>query len=169
MCHHNQPLVAILFFTLPCSHQEPTDEPDTFRIIKAQLAQEPAPAPADEQAPGASAALLEAEEALDRLTMGLPSRQGGMHEAPGSERTQSVAGRRTAPAKSGSGMGTAQQLHFPDTQQASQAGGAKRTRKASFVEDPIPQGAHKRQRRAPAAAPAAMAEGSLRRSARHQH
>ncbi|EFN50707.1 hypothetical protein CHLNCDRAFT_142584 [Chlorella variabilis] len=148
----------------------PTGEPDNYKIVKAP----PEAAAAAEAAPtepisAAAVELLEAAEAMGRLTVGMHSQQGGLHEAPGSQRTVSVADKRKAGPEESEGGVRPTQLVFPDTQQASQAGGPKR-RKASVVDEPISQ--HGRQRRGAGAGAAVAAEasaGARRRSARHMH
>lgn len=150
--------------------QVPTGEPDNYKIVKAP----PEAAAAAEAAPtepisAAAVELLEAAEAMGRLTVGMHSQQGGLHEAPGSQRTVSVADKRKAGPEESEGGVRPTQLVFPDTQQASQAGGPKR-RKASVVDEPISQ--HGRQRRGAGAGAAVAAEasaGARRRSARHMH
>ena len=70
---------------VPAPVQEPTGEPDNFRIIKGRVGEGEeavAPAAGDLGQPTAVAALLEAEEALERLHMavrcwrGVPSDRG---------------------------------------------------------------------------------------------
>lgn len=125
------------------------------------------PAKTAPPATAATSALLEAEEAMERLHVGMDSQQGGLHDMPGSQCTQSVAGKRKALQAESQGA-QAEQMLFPDTQQASQAG-AKRQKKASFVQKPIAQGQGRRQRKA-AAAKAVQAEPvQRRRSTRNMH
>jgi hypothetical protein len=159
--------------------QVPAGEADSYRVVKpaAEAAgsgptAQPATAAAALQPtePAAAAAMMEAAEAMGRLQVGMDTQQGGMFEAPGTQTTVSVAGKRCRmEAAEEQGRGEApQQLLFPDTQEQSQ-NGVKRPKKASVVDDPIQQGRPKRVRAAAAAVPGQASAAPVRRSTRHMH
>jgi hypothetical protein len=165
---HSDPLHNLV----PCWQVPTPEDADNYSVMKPEVTAEveitpPSAEPAKAALPAAAAAtaLLEAAEAMERLHVGMDSQQGGLHDMPGSQRTQSVAGKRkTQPVESDGAQ--AEQMLFPDTQQASQAG-AKRQKKASFVQKPIAQGQARRQRKAPAAGVAEADTTQRRRSARN--